>query len=99
MTLEELKTRLGITNDSQDAILSVQLEDVIDYVKEYCNNDFKDGFPSGVKRAIALLVRSLSEDSSVQSQRLGDMSKTFFEGATQKEAHKYLKAYRKVKFI
>lgn len=98
--LNELKVRLGISeaDTSQDAILTVRLEDAIDYVKEYCNNQFTDGIPGGVKKAIALLVKASGENSNVASQTLGDMSKSFFQGASQKEANDYLKPYRKVRF-
>lgn len=99
MTLDELKIRLKITDNSQDEFLSVALEDAIDYVKTYCNNQFHDGLPGGVKKAVTLIVKSMGENNNVASQSLGDMSKSFFQGATMDEAHQYLKPYRKVKFI
>ncbi|MEB6549082.1 head-tail connector protein [Heyndrickxia sporothermodurans] len=99
MNLQELKIRLKINDSSQDEKLEVDLEDAISYVQEYCHNDFKEGFPSTVKRAIALIVKSMNENSNVSSQSLGDMSKSFFEGATMKEAHRYLKSYRKARFL
>jgi hypothetical protein len=99
MDLQELKTRLKITDNTQDDFLAVALEDGIDYAKRYCNNSFVDGIPPSVKKGIALVVRSMSENSSVQSQSLGDMAKSFFEGGTMKEAHTYFKPYRKVRFI
>jgi len=101
MNLEDLKTRLKITDSSQDDYLKIALEDAIDYVKTYCDNTFDDGFPGGVKKAIALIVKSMGESSNVQSQSLGDMEKSFFEGGTMNEAHRYLEPYRvkKVKFL
>ncbi|USK61335.1 head-tail connector protein [Peribacillus asahii] len=101
MKLEDLKTRLKITDSSQDDYLKIALEDAIDYVKTYCNNPFTDSFPGGVKKAIALIVKSMGESSNVQSQSLGDMEKSFFEGGTMNEAHRYLEPYcvKKVKFL
>jgi hypothetical protein len=99
MELSELKIRLKILDSSQDEFLEIALEDATDYAKEYCNNSFKDGVPSSVKKGIALLVRSMSENSSVSSQSLGDMSKSFFEGGTIKEANKYFNPYRKARFL
>lgn len=99
MELDELKVRLKINDNSQDAFLTVALEDAIDYAKSYCNNAFPEGIPPSVKKGIALIVKSMGENSNVQSQSLGDMSKSFFEGATMNEAHTYFKPYRKVKFI
>ncbi|MEH6943392.1 head-tail connector protein [Bacillus sp. JJ722] len=101
MDLIELKKRLKIPTDdtSQDDTLSINLEDAIDYVKTECNNQFEDGLPSRVKRAVALLVKSMGENSNVASQSLGDMSKSFFQGATQKDVQDYLRPYKKVKFV
>lgn len=104
MTLEELKIRLKTTDSSQDAYLSVALEDAIDYAKKYCRNDFLDEngnavLPSGVKQAITKLVKAYQENSNVASQSLGDMSKSFFEGGTMNEVHRLLKPYRKVRFL
>lgn len=98
MTLDELKIRLKITGNEQDDYLTVALADAIDYVKEYCRNDFLEGLPSGVKQAIAKMVKSYQENSNVQSQSLGDMSKSFFIGGTTNEVHRLLKPYRKVRF-
>ncbi|MCM3413526.1 phage head-tail connector protein [Metabacillus litoralis] len=99
MELNELKVRLKIpeSDTSQDASLKIDLEDAIDYVKTHCNNSFPGGFPSSVKRGIVLVVKSMRENNNVSSQSLGDMSKSFFEGATMKEAHKYLVQYRRAR--
>jgi hypothetical protein len=94
-----LKIRLKISDYAQDSFLSVALEDALDYAKTYCNNDFSDEIPPAVKKGIALLVKSMNENSNVSSQSLGDMSKSFFEGATLREAHTYFKPYKRMKFI
>ncbi|MGR6912352.1 head-tail connector protein [Bacillus sp. BSL6] len=99
MELDELKIRLKITGNEQDDYLKVALEDAIDYVIKYCRNEFLEGLPSGVKQAVAKMVRSYQENSNVQSQSLGDMSKSFFEGGTTNEVHRLLKPYRKVRFL
>lgn len=99
MTLDELKIRLKITGNEQDDYLTVALQDAIDYVKEHCRNDFLEGLPSGVKQAIAKMVKSYQENSNVASQSLGDMSKSFFQGGTTNEVHRLLKPYRKVRFL
>jgi hypothetical protein len=98
MELEELKVRLKISDTSQDAFLTVALEDAIDYAKSYCNNPFVDGLPPTVKKGVALIVKSMGENSNVSSQSLGDMSKSFFEGGTMNEAHRYFNPFRRVKF-
>lgn len=104
MDLNELKIRLKINDTSQDAFLAVALEDAIDYAQSYCNNTFLNDegeleLPSSVKKGVALIVKSMSENSNVSSQSLGDMSKSFFEGATIREAHTYFKPYKRLRFV
>lgn len=100
MTLDELKTRLNIPLDdiSQDEQLKIALADSIDYAKEWCNNDFRHGIPSGVKRALVTIVKSFSEDRTVQSQRLGDMAKSFYQGGSIKSAHEDMRPWKRVRF-
>lgn len=100
MTLDELKVRLKIpvSDTAQDDFLYFALTDAIDYVKDYCNNPFHGGLPGGVKKAIVLLVKSAGENNNIASQSLDGMSRSFFQGQNQTEAHDYLKPYRKVRF-
>lgn len=100
MRIDELEELLGITIQAtpQEALYEARLAASVDYVKTYCRNDFldSDGYesiPKGAQMGIALLVKSMSENSNVSSQSLGDMSKSFFEGATGREAKLYLKPY------
>ncbi|RYI25194.1 hypothetical protein EVU96_24835 [Bacillus infantis] len=99
MSLEELKLRLKMAKDdtSQDEYLTLTLEDVLDYIKVDCNQEFEEGLPSAVKMAAAKIIRSLQENSNVASQSLGDMSKSFFEGATMKEAKNLYRPFVKPK--
>lgn len=72
----------------------------IEHINTYCNQDFKDGeLPFDIEIAVDMLVKSMKENPGVQSQSLGDMSKSFFEGGTYKAALKYMKPYRKVRVI
>lgn len=94
MTVDDLKKRMKIPldNTSQDEYLEVTLEDVLDFVKRHCRSSFASGLPGGVKRAIVLLVRAVDE-SNVASQSLGDMSKSFFKGATYEQALELLEPF------
>lgn len=108
MNLEELKIRLKIPadNDKQDAYLGVVLEDAIEAVQDHCKDTFTDPdtnelkLPGGVKQAITKLIEAYQEKSNVQSQSLGDMRKSFFEGGSLNVVTKLLKPYvkKKVKF-
>jgi hypothetical protein len=106
LELSELKARLQIpsTDTSQDEILQIRLGDAIEYAVGYCRNPFLnvDGalkLPSPVKAGIAILVKSLGQNNNVQSQSLGDMSKSFFENGAMNEAHLYFKPFKKARFI
>ncbi|MFD1206642.1 phage head-tail connector protein [Sporosarcina contaminans] len=102
MTIDELKIRLGIDpneiNAVRDAKLAADLEDAIDYAKEWCNNDFRKGLPPGVKRGIVKIIKAYGENPAVASQRLGDMSKSFFQGGTLQSAHADLRPWKRVRF-
>lgn len=107
MKLEELKARMEIPleNTSQDHTLQVALEDAIDAVQEHCNDRFIDSetnelnLPNGVKRAVAKLVKAYRENGNIQSQSLGDMRKSFFEGGSLNEVIRLLKPYVKKKKV
>lgn len=109
MKLEELKVRLKIPadDDKQDVYLKVALEDAIEDVQKHCNDSFIDSntnelrLPGGVKQAITKLVKAYQENSNVQSQSLGDMRKSFFEGGTMNEVTRLLNPYvkKRVRFL
>jgi len=94
-------------NTKQDDYLKVVLEDAIEAVQDYCKDSFADPdtnelkLPGGVKQAITKLVKAYQENSNVQSQSLGDMRKSFFEGGTMNEVTRLLKPYvnKRVKFL
>jgi hypothetical protein len=93
----------GVTvPDGQDQVYQARLDAAINQAQEYCKRDFKDDegvldIPPGAKIGIALIVKSMTETQNVQSQSLGDMAKSFFEGGTYKSALLYLKPFRKMK--
>lgn len=70
----------------------------IAHVNTLSKKDFVDGsLPADVEVAVDLIVKAMKE-SNVQSQSLGDMAKSFFEGATYRSALNYLKPYRRAGF-
>lgn len=71
----------------------------IAHINGFCSPQFTDGsLPPDVEIAVDMIMKSMKESQNVASQSLGDMSKSFFEGATYKSALKFLKPYRKVRF-
>ena len=109
MQLTDLTNLLGITiATEQEPAYIARLSAAIDQAKTYCNNQFlvtaEDGttsevIPPGAQMGIALMVKAMGENQNVQSQSLGDMSKSFFQNGTFNAAAPYLKPYRKVKFV
>lgn len=99
MLLNDIENLLQITiTEAQKDVYEARLEAAIDYAKTYCRTDFKnvDGeevFPGGVKMGIATVVQAMGEKQNVQSQSLGDMSKSFFKNGTFDAAHMYFKPY------
>jgi|SRR5699024_1716368 len=92
MTLDELKTRLSITDDSMDPLLLIKIEDAIDYVKRRTNQDFPDGLPPAAKMAAAQLVGySINSSGNIKIEQIGDSSFTYKdENDLYKEVDKIL---------
>lgn len=102
LEIEEFKKRLGIPSDdqSQDKILSIALEDGIEFAKSWCRNRFPDGLPGPVKRGI---VKMFEIDNTITdgvvSESIGGMSQTFEDGDNKyASVFKLWKPYRKVGF-
>ncbi len=79
MDLEELKVRLDIStdDDSQDAKLSLFLEDAIDFVNRVCGQDFK-ALPPTAKSVVEKYIREeIAGNNGVVSESIGGMSQSF----------------------
>lgn len=50
--LDRVKLRMGISDDSKDALLSEIIADVKEYVAEYCNRSGIDDIPETLNSAI-----------------------------------------------
>ncbi|WP_239984875.1 phage head-tail connector protein [Sporolactobacillus pectinivorans] len=112
MTLDELKTRLGIALDdtSQNAKLQSDLDDAVVEACDWCHRDFYDtngnpSMPASIKKGIALMIKmdmnSDPADASVISETIGGMSQTFSSDPTLRYGRVYTlwRPYRKVHFV
>lgn len=112
MTLEELKTRIGIdlADTSQDAKLQMDLDDAVLEACDWCHQDFYDSdgnpaMPGTIKKGIALLVQINQAydpaESAVISETIGGMSQTFAADPTLRYGRVYAlwKPYRKARFV
>lgn len=101
ITLDEVKSILQISNTNYDDLIEETLiPSVQDYVQNYCNDDFLDGFPSGLKLAVAKLIQyQLSNVSpNISSETIGKYSVSYVVGYP-KEITDMLNNYRKVFFV
>lgn len=70
----------------------------LEWIKDYCNNDFSTGIPGGVSLALDKLVAQHGRDSNVASKTAVDLSQTFFDSDIPKDIKRLLKPYRRPKF-
>lgn len=72
----------------------------IAHINQQCKKQFAENdIPPDIEIVIDLLIKSMKENKSVASQSLGDMSKSFFQGATYDAAIMLLKPYKKARFF
>ena len=67
-----------------------------DFVKDYCRDDFRAGFPGGVKIFIQKALDFLNQQSGKTSESLGDYSVSF-ESQIPKAMIETLYPYRRMK--
>lgn len=101
MQLADIENLLNIKiKEDEQEHYKARLDAAINFAESYCRTDFKDDdgvatYPGGVKMGIATIVREMGESQNVQSQRLGDMSKSFFQNGSFDTAKIYLQPFRK----
>lgn len=98
-TLEEFKTIKGISDTSHDERISALLPLVQDFIEEYCNSTFPDGFPDGLKlTAIEMVDYHLGVSAAAQAQSIDGNSVQYRDDYPQ-SIMRVLRKYRRVKFI
>jgi hypothetical protein len=80
--LEDIKTLLGISGSSEDAVLNIYIKRAVTFIKKYINNDDFDNeyIESNFQDAITLLVYNaykVKGNENVQSMQQGQRSVTF----------------------
>lgn len=71
----------------------------LDWIKDYCNNDFAEGVPGGVNLALEKLIARHGQDSNIASEQVGDLSRSFFDSDMPKDIKSLLRPYRKVRYV
>jgi hypothetical protein len=79
VNLNEVKDILGISDYKQDGYIDTTIPLYIDFVKEYCNNQFlgSEELPGGVKLAIAKMIEFNLNKSGVSSSAFGEVSYSY----------------------
>ena len=72
----------------------------LDWIKDYCNNQFTGGIPGGVILALDKLMEIDPLQYNLTSEKLSDMSKTYAnDGSIPKYILNWLAPYRKLKSL
>lgn len=73
-------------------------EAYLEWIKDYCNNDFAQGVPSGVNLTLEKLIARHDQDSNIASEQVGDLSRSFFDNDIPKDIKTLLRPYRRLTF-
>lgn len=74
-------------------------EAYLEWIKDYCNNDFTNGIPGGVNLALDKLVARHGQDSNIASEQVGDLSRSFFDNDIPKDIKALLRPHRRLKYV
>lgn len=84
-TLEKVKSILQIKGTNKDAAITELIPLVEDYIRNYCNDEFIDGFPLDYESiAIEMIANDLTKlpKQGIQSESLSRYSVQYIAGAT-----------------
>jgi hypothetical protein len=79
MNLQEVKDILAKTDTKHDGYIDTVIPLYIDFVKEYCNNQFLGSaeLPGGVKLAVAKMIEFNLNKSGISSSSFGEVSYSY----------------------
>lgn len=70
----------------------------LDYARKYCNQEFKEGsLPPALELFLDSKVNSYRDNGNVQTEKLSDMSLTYFENELNAEERSILNTMRKLR--
>jgi hypothetical protein len=77
--MQEVKDILGRSDSKHDGYINTVIPLYIDYVKEYCNNQFpgSEELPGGVKLAISKMIEFNLNKSGISSSSFGEVSYSY----------------------
>lgn len=97
-TIDNIKAVLQIEDTSKDLTISAMIPMIEEFVKDYCNNDFIDGFPKGLElSAIRMIAFNLFVKPGITKQAIGDVE-VDYEPTYPADILSNLNKYRKMRF-
>ncbi|MCG6796353.1 head-tail connector protein [Geobacillus sp. YHL] len=97
-SLENVKTLLGISNNTQDNLLNLYLTRATSFVKNYCNIDEIPSELDEVIEDIAVYRYRMNGVENVKSESKGSLSETYRDSLPD-DIIAQLNRYRRVKVV
>ena len=96
--VEQVKNLLGITSQKHDTYIEEMIPILIDYAKDYCRNQFKEGIPRPITLFVAKAIEYNMTPAGVSGRSMGGASYSY-ETDFPPSVTRLLKPYRKVRFV
>lgn len=96
--LEKLKIRLNITNDKQDELLTMLLEDAESEILDFTNRNVLLPKMEGLQRELAIIYYNRMNDEGISSRSEGAISVTYTNEIPSSIKSRLI-AYRRLKVV
>ena len=96
--VDQIRILLGISTSKHDMYIEEMIPILIDYARDHCRNQFKDGIPGPVRLFVAKAIEYNMNPVGVSSRSMGGASYSY-ETDFPPSITRLLKPYRKVRFV
>ncbi|MCD3254381.1 phage head-tail connector protein [Clostridium botulinum] len=98
LTLDDVKVRLQIEDDTQDKFILATLEDICDFVRDYLNIADDEDIPKGLRGTIIKMIELNFNDAGVKRRKTKDVD-IEFNNNYPLHIYKALNRYRRLKTL
>lgn len=95
--IEEIKSILGIKNSKHDEYLNVMIPILLEHVTAFCNNNFADNIPGGVRLFIAKACEHNMQNAGLKGRTMGTVSYSY-ELEFPSSLMSYIRPYKRLRF-
>lgn len=95
--IEEVKKILGMKDTKHDEYLSVMIPILLEHASSFCNNDFTDNIPGGVKLWVAKACEHNMQNAGLKGRTMGSVSYSY-ELEFPLSIMSYLRPYKRLRF-